>query len=87
MELSVHVQAKAVGSAAHLTALRREAVGKHNVRDAWQLDELIQQVKDKREQAATADQAAVANQAPITTDQTATGKLTSDQRIDEVVTV
>ena len=76
-----------MGSAAHLTALRREAVGKHNVRDAWQLDELIQQVKDKREQAATADQAAVANQAPNPTAQTATGKSVSDQGLDEVVTV
>ena len=74
----MHAQAKAVGSAAHLTALRREAVGKHNVRDAWQLDELIQQVKNKREQAATADPA------PI---QTATDRSISDQGLDEVVTV
>ncbi len=76
-----------MGSAAHLTALRREAVGKHNVRDAWQLDELIQQVKDKREQAATADQAAVTDQASIQTAQTATVKLASEKGIDEVVTV
>ena len=70
-----------MGSAAHLTALRREAVGKHNVRDAWQLDELIQQVKDKREQAAVTDQAL------IQTAQTATVKLASEKGIDEVVTV
>ena len=76
-----------MGSAAHLTALRREAVGKHNVRDAWQLDELIQQVKDKREEAATADQAAIANQAPSQTSQTATDKSVSDEGIDEVVIV
>ena len=76
-----------MGSVAHLTALRREAVGEHNVRDAWQLDNLIQQVKDKREQAATADQAAVANQAPIQTAQIATDKSASDQGLDEVVTV
>ena len=76
-----------MGSAAHLTVLRREAVGKHSVRDAWQLDELIQQVQDKREQAATADRAAAADQAPIQMAQTATDKSVSNQGLDEVVTV
>jgi len=34
------VQGQAVGSAAHLVALRREAIGKYNVKDAWTVDQL-----------------------------------------------
>ena len=29
-----------MGSAAHLVALRREAIGKYNVKDAWTVDQL-----------------------------------------------
>jgi tRNA U55 pseudouridine synthase TruB len=35
-----YVQGQAVGSAAHLVALRREAIGKYNVKDAWTVDQL-----------------------------------------------
>ena len=35
-----HVQGQAVGSAAHLVGLRREAIGKYNVKDAWTVDQL-----------------------------------------------
>ena len=38
--LVLHVQGQAVGSAAHLVALRREAIGKYNVKDAWTVDQL-----------------------------------------------
>ncbi len=34
------MQGQAVGSAAHLVALRREAIGKYNVKDAWTVDQL-----------------------------------------------
>jgi len=34
------VQGQAVGSAAHLVALRREAIGKYKVKDAWTVDQL-----------------------------------------------
>lgn len=29
-----------MGSAAHLIALRREAIGRYNVKDAWTVDQL-----------------------------------------------
>ncbi|KAL0054757.1 hypothetical protein WJX82_001918 [Trebouxia sp. C0006] len=35
-----HDLGQAVGSAAHLVALRREAIGKYNVKDAWTVDQL-----------------------------------------------
>ena len=44
------LQAKAVGSAAHLVALRREAIGKYNVKDAWTVDQL-QAAANKRKQS------------------------------------
>ncbi|DBA68100.1 TPA: hypothetical protein ACH3X2_013971 [Trebouxia sp. C0005] len=35
-----HDLGQTVGSAAHLVALRREAIGKYNVKDAWTVDQL-----------------------------------------------
>ncbi|KAL0018507.1 hypothetical protein WJX77_003450 [Trebouxia sp. C0004] len=35
-----HDLGQAVGSAAHLVVLRREAIGKYNVKDAWTVDQL-----------------------------------------------
>ena len=34
------MQAQAVGTAAHLVALRREAIGVYNVKDAWTMEQL-----------------------------------------------
>ncbi|EIE20650.1 putative tRNA pseudouridine synthase [Coccomyxa subellipsoidea C-169] len=36
-----HDLGKAVGSAAHLTALRRESIGEHSVADAWSVLDLV----------------------------------------------
>lgn len=41
-----------MGSAAHLVALRREAIGKYNVKDAWTVQQLTEQVQQLK-QAAT----------------------------------
>ena len=30
-----------MGSAAHLTALRRESIGEHDVADAWSMPDLV----------------------------------------------
>lgn len=49
--------AKAVGSTAHLVALRREAIGEHRVSAAWDINELAEQInklKDKKRNAAQA---------------------------------
>ena len=35
------LQGKAVGSAAHLTALRRESIGEYDVADAWSVPDLV----------------------------------------------
>lgn len=34
------MQGQAVGTAAHLVALRREAIGEYNVKDAWTVAQL-----------------------------------------------
>ncbi|CAL8468151.1 g7690 [Coccomyxa elongata] len=44
-----HDLGKAVGSAAHLTALRRESIGMHNVADAWTVTDLVAAAQAARE--------------------------------------
>ena len=39
-----------LGSAAHLTALRREAIGEYSVEGAWEVTELAQQLHQQRRQ-------------------------------------
>lgn len=46
---SRRVQGEAAGSAAHLVALRREAIGEHSVGDAWQLPDLVAAIHEHRE--------------------------------------
>lgn len=43
-----HGLGQQVGCGAHLTALRRECIGEYNVKDAWDMDTLIQAVHDQR---------------------------------------
>lgn len=52
------LQGQAVGTVAHLVALRREAIGKYNVRDAWTVDQLqaaVTDLKHSKAQSSTAD--------------------------------
>lgn len=44
-----HDLGQAVGSAAHLVALRRESIGEHCVSDAWQLADLVAAIHEQRE--------------------------------------
>ena len=46
------LQGRAVGSAAHLTALRRERIGEHDVVDAWQMPDLVAAAAAARERAS-----------------------------------
>ena len=39
-----HDLGAALGTAAHLTALRREAIGEYRVQDAWQIEDLAEQL-------------------------------------------
>ena len=53
-------QGQAAGTAAHLVALRREAIGKYNVKDAWTVEQLqaaVTEVKGKKAQGKAADAA------------------------------
>lgn len=43
------LQGEAAGSAAHLVALQREAIGEHSVSDAWQLPDLVKAINEQRE--------------------------------------
>lgn len=43
------LQGKALGSAAHLTALRRESIGVYDVADAWAVSDLAAAAKAVRE--------------------------------------
>lgn len=54
----------ALGSAAHLTALRREAIGEHSVGAAWEVTSLADQLHAQRRaaQAAAEEQAAAAGE-------------------------
>lgn len=57
---------RALGSAAHLTALRREAIGEYRVDGAWQIQQLAEQLnqqrrekqQQQRQEAAAAGEAA-----------------------------
>lgn len=54
------LQGQAVGTAAHLVALRREAIGKYNVKDAWTLEQLqaaVTELKEKKARGKAADAA------------------------------
>ncbi|KAL4452098.1 hypothetical protein ABPG75_007760 [Micractinium tetrahymenae] len=62
-----HDLGRALGSAAHLTALRREAIGEHRVQGAWDVEQLAAQIAEQRrrmwqqqQQAAGGEQAAAA---------------------------
>lgn len=44
---------KALNSGAHLTSLRRTKIGEHRIEDAWDLEELIQDIKKQRASANT----------------------------------
>jgi tRNA U55 pseudouridine synthase TruB len=48
VELFGTQQGKAVGSAAHMVALRREAIGTHSVSTAWQLPDLVAAIREQR---------------------------------------
>ena len=45
----VHDLAKAVGSGAHLTKLRRETIGEYSVQHAWKMDELTKELKAQKQ--------------------------------------
>jgi tRNA pseudouridine55 synthase len=47
-------QGKAVGSAAHLIALRREKIGEHDAADAWQVADLVAAANAGRKQPTSA---------------------------------
>jgi tRNA pseudouridine55 synthase len=50
----------ALGSAAHLTALRREAIGEYSVEGAWEVTDLAQQLHQQRRQQQEGEEAAAA---------------------------
>jgi tRNA pseudouridine55 synthase len=43
-----HDLGQAAGCGAHLVALRRECIGQYNVKDAWQMDDLIEAIQQQR---------------------------------------
>ncbi len=49
MRSLAHDLGKALGTAAHLTALRRQASGAFHARDAWPLQQLIDHLNSARE--------------------------------------
>ena len=58
------LQGQAVGTAAHLVALRREAIGKYNVKDAWTVEHLqaaVTELKEKKAHGKAADAASMPN--------------------------
>jgi tRNA pseudouridine55 synthase len=50
-----HDLGRACGTAAHLTALRREAVGEYEVGAAWDMQQLAQQLTEQRQQRREAE--------------------------------
>ena len=53
-------QGQAAGTAAHLVALRREAIGKYSVKDAWTVEQLqaaVTELKEKKARGKTAEAA------------------------------
>ena len=59
MQIVTVLQGQAVGSAAHLVALRREAIGKYNVKDGWTVDQLQASVTQLKQQKAAQNKDAV----------------------------
>ena len=56
------LQGQAVGTAAHLVALRREAIGKYNVKNAWTVEQLqaaVTELKEKKAHGKAADAASI----------------------------
>lgn len=52
------LQGQAVGTAAHLVALRREAIGKYSVKDAWTIEQLqtaVSELKRQKQQSKAVD--------------------------------
>lgn len=49
-----HDLGRACGTAAHLTALRREAIGEYEVGAAWDVQQLAQQLTEQRRQRRAA---------------------------------
>lgn len=47
-----HDLGKAAGCGAHLTALRREMIGEYNVKDAWNMQDLVKVLKKQKEDAS-----------------------------------
>mmetsp|Transcript_42337 Transcript_42337/g.126924 ORF Transcript_42337/g.126924 Transcript_42337/m.126924 type:complete len:99 (+) Transcript_42337:158-454(+) len=47
-----HDFGEALGTAAHMTSLRREAIGQYHVRDAWPLDDLLKELTAAKERLA-----------------------------------
>lgn len=43
-----HDLGQQVGCGAHLTELRRECIGEYTVKDAWDMDKLIEAVRDQK---------------------------------------
>jgi tRNA pseudouridine55 synthase len=56
---------RAVGSAAHVTALRREAIGAIRVDGAWPMEELVAALEAQRQRLAAAPVAAAAAERPV----------------------
>ena len=55
-----HDLGRALGSHAHLVALRREASGDYRVSDAWQMSDLVAEINGRREAHRAAVEAAAA---------------------------
>ena len=70
------MQGQAVGSAAHLVALRREAIGKYNVKDAWTIEQLQTAVSELKRNKLQSKAAGVDTQHDKAVD--AASKLSSD---------
>ena len=54
-----HDLGHALGSAAHLTALRREANGEHRVDEAWRMDDLLARIAERQPQGKEVGDAAM----------------------------
>lgn len=63
-----HDLGEAAGTAAHLTALRREAIGEYRVDNAWGIEELAERLREQRDQRRAVEEAAAAAAAAETED-------------------
>ena len=62
------LQGQAAGTAAHLVALRREAIGNYSVKDAWTIEQLqaaVTELKEKRAKSKDADAALMTSNGDI----------------------